>query len=206
MGQMASRLGALMRDPVTPTSVIGGAASPAAAGGVSADHTPSVDEDEGARRAETAQVNVGDTGRTHGQPGVLVGDHLRETIEQVLDSRDAGLPDFLRRHSGHRTDGLEIGRADARPGDHHLRDRWGGFGLIFCCRCSLCLREGGMRHEARERAATQERGAHCACEDTVVFNIHIRLTPLECDYECECECEIRQFCNLRRSLTNPRLR
>ena len=59
-------------------------------------HAPAVNEDQGALRAQAAQADGRHADRADGGAGALLGDDLRQVVENVLGAHQAGLLDVDR--------------------------------------------------------------------------------------------------------------
>src|SRR6266404_2850503 len=62
---------------------------------VATHQAPSVDQYQGALRTEAAQVYVRHATRSHRQTRALVRNHLRQAVQEILDARDACVPNFF---------------------------------------------------------------------------------------------------------------
>ncbi len=105
-------------------------------------HALAVDEDEGAGRAEVAQVDGRCARCAVGNVAVLVGERLRQLVDDVGRRLQAGDRDVLRGDGVDRARALECRRRDARTGDFHL------FECLDGRRCCCLLRVDHRRSQA----------------------------------------------------------
>ena len=93
-------------------------------------HATTVDEHEGARGAETAEVDRRGARGAVGDRRVLRGEGLRQLVDEVLDAGDALRFDVSGGDLGDRAARLEVGLLDARTRDDD-RLKCGGIGGIL---------------------------------------------------------------------------
>jgi hypothetical protein len=82
--------------------------------------TPPVDQDEGARPAQTTKIQEVQTTRTDARRRVLRAERtaqLGQVVQDVADRDTAALEDFRGRYGGDRNGGIVVGATDARAGD-----------------------------------------------------------------------------------------
>jgi len=94
------------------------AAAPCAPWGSPGAETAAVDQDQRAGRTQTAQVQIGDTGRVVRRGVALAGMELRQLVQHILDIGGTLVLDFF---VADRRDGAftgKIRRPDAGPGNH----------------------------------------------------------------------------------------
>ena len=92
-------------------------------------HALAVDQHERTRSTQAAQVDGGGTGRAVGEVAALVGEHLRQAVEEILDAGRALRLDLDRADGGDRAGAGQVRRADARAGDLHAVQLDGAFGF-----------------------------------------------------------------------------
>jgi hypothetical protein len=126
-------------------------------------HQPAaVDEDEGAVRAEAAQVHRGRAVGAVRDVRSLSGECLRQLVDDVLDAHLAGLGDVLAADRGDRADALEIRRDDAGTRNDEL------FGLAFTllrnrsCDVQACRQRA---HEERVLDGSTQSCVLCLCHE-----------------------------------------
>ena len=120
---------------------------------------PTVDQHQGAFRPKPPQVDLRRAVRSVRNVRILCREHLRERVQQILDSIGTRLLDRFRRDGDHRTDRHLVGHYDARSGHDHLF----GDGRSRC----RCWRSLPMRHTKGRQGVAGECQPHRRPHDRI---------------------------------------
>ncbi len=129
---------------------------------ISAHQTSTVDQHQSALNPKAAQIHRRRTIGGHGKTGPLVGDNLRQAVEQVLDASDSLVLDLFGTDRSDGTDRLEAWRRDARTRYHDLCEGSCGVSLVIGRR-GMCLRDRRVRHQMVASVLAERIAMRTAC-------------------------------------------